>query len=209
MIWDPYEAAAEASTGARILTDGTGLVDNHQFYFSSKTFLADNGKAVDAVLDALNEADDWSKNHIDEVATQLSPSVGLPAPVLADLAEARGLSASPGHRRGDRQPAAHRRHLRRARPAAESDHRVRSSAQIRIMTMSSPKPSKANILWFLPTHGDGRYLGTTEAAATVDLRLSDARSRRRPTSSAIIGVLLPTGRSLRGFLGRRLGRWRR
>ena len=83
VIWDPYEAAAEASTGARILTDGTGLVANHQFYFSSKTFLADNGKAVDAVLDALNEADDWTKNHIDEVAAQLSPSVGLPASVLA------------------------------------------------------------------------------------------------------------------------------
>jgi sulfonate transport system substrate-binding protein len=83
VIWDPYEAAAEASTGARILTDGTGLVANHQFYFSSKKFLAENGKAVDVVLDALNEADDWAKNHIDEVATQLSPSVGLPAPVLA------------------------------------------------------------------------------------------------------------------------------
>ena len=82
VIWDPYEAAAEASTGARILTDGTGLVANHQFYFSSKTFLADNGEAVDAVLDALNEADDWTKNHIDEVAVQLSPSVGLPASVL-------------------------------------------------------------------------------------------------------------------------------
>jgi sulfonate transport system substrate-binding protein len=83
VIWDPYEAAAEASTGARILTDGTGLVANHQFYFSSKTFLSDNGKAVDAVLAALNEADDWTKNHIDEVAAQLSPSVGLPASVLA------------------------------------------------------------------------------------------------------------------------------
>src|SRR5215475_10744085 len=62
VIWDPYEAAAEASTGARILTDGTGLVANHQFYFSSKKFLAENRKAVDAVLDALNEADDWTKN---------------------------------------------------------------------------------------------------------------------------------------------------
>jgi len=26
--------------------------------------------------------------------------------------------------------------------------------------MSSQSPSAANILWFLPTHGDGRYLGT-------------------------------------------------
>jgi sulfonate transport system substrate-binding protein len=83
VIWDPYEAAAEAATGARILTDGTNLVSNYQFYFTSKKFLADNGKAVDIVLDALNETDDWVKNHIDETANLLSPSVGLPAPVLA------------------------------------------------------------------------------------------------------------------------------
>jgi sulfonate transport system substrate-binding protein len=83
VIWDPYEAAAEASTGARILTDGTGIVANHQFYFSSRKFLADNAGAVDVVLEALNEADDWTKNNIQAVAEQLSPSVGLPASVLA------------------------------------------------------------------------------------------------------------------------------
>ena len=83
VIWDPYEAAAEASTGARILADGTGLVANHQFYFSSKKFLADNAKAVDVVLDALNEVDDWTKHNIEAVAEQLSPSIGLPASVLA------------------------------------------------------------------------------------------------------------------------------
>lgn len=83
VIWDPYEAAAEALTGARILADGTGLVPNYQFYIASKKFLAENGKVVDVVLAALNEADDWTKNHIDDVAKQLSPSVGLPAAVLA------------------------------------------------------------------------------------------------------------------------------
>jgi sulfonate transport system substrate-binding protein len=83
VIWDPYEAAAEASTGARILADGTGLVSNYQFYFTSKSFLTHDAKAVDVVLAALNEADDWTKNNIDAVAEQLSPSVGLPAAVLA------------------------------------------------------------------------------------------------------------------------------
>jgi sulfonate transport system substrate-binding protein len=83
VIWDPYEAAAEASTGARVLANGTGLVANHQFYFSSKKFLRDDARAVDVVLEALNEADDWTKNNIEAVAEQLSPSVGLPASVLA------------------------------------------------------------------------------------------------------------------------------
>jgi sulfonate transport system substrate-binding protein len=83
VIWDPYEAAAEASTGARILADGTGLVANYQFYFSSKSFLADDSTAVDVELGALYETDAWTKHNIQAVAEQLSPSVGLPASVLA------------------------------------------------------------------------------------------------------------------------------
>ena len=82
VIWDPYEAAAEASTGARILADGTGLVTNYQFYFSSKKFLAENAPAADVVLEALNETDEWAKSNIHSVAEQLSPSIGLPASVL-------------------------------------------------------------------------------------------------------------------------------
>src|SRR6201999_1711431 len=79
VIWDPYEAADEASTGARVLADGTDVVANYQFYFTSKDFLSHDAKAVDVVLEALNEADDWTRNNIEAVAAQLRPSVGLPA----------------------------------------------------------------------------------------------------------------------------------
>src|ERR1700732_3117738 len=82
-ILDPDAAAAEASVGARGLAVGGGLVANHQCYFSSRKFLEGDAKAVDVVLEALNEADDWTRNNIEAVAEQLSPSVGLPASVLA------------------------------------------------------------------------------------------------------------------------------
>jgi alkanesulfonate monooxygenase len=51
-----------------------------------------------------------------------------------------------------------------------------------------------DILWFLPTHGDGRYLGTAEGARSVDL----AYLRQIAQASDALGfhgVLLPTGRS--------------
>ena len=95
VIWDPYEAVAEASTGARILSDGTGLVANYQFYFSSKKFLDENAGAVNVVLDALNETDDWVKNHIDEAAANLSPAIGLPASVLAASLKREGYGIRP------------------------------------------------------------------------------------------------------------------
>lgn len=51
-----------------------------------------------------------------------------------------------------------------------------------------------NIFWFLPTHGDGHYLGTAEGARTVDhsylQQVAQAAERL-----GFGGVLIPTGRS--------------
>jgi sulfonate transport system substrate-binding protein len=81
-IWDPFQAAAEAATDAKTLTDATDIVDNHQFYLSAQKFLESDPKVVDAILAGLSEVDDWAKSDIHAVAEQLSPSVGLPVPVL-------------------------------------------------------------------------------------------------------------------------------
>src|SRR3981189_3593402 len=82
VIWDPYLAAAEAATSARTLSDGSGIVSNYQFYFSSKKFLENDPKIVDLVLAQLSEVDDWAKSDIHAVAEQLAPAVGLPVAVV-------------------------------------------------------------------------------------------------------------------------------
>jgi sulfonate transport system substrate-binding protein len=82
VIWDPFLAAAEAATGARTLADGTGIVSNYQFYFSSKKFLESDAKAVDLVLAQLSEVDEWAKGDIHAVAEQLAPAIGLSVPVV-------------------------------------------------------------------------------------------------------------------------------
>src|ERR1700686_2331285 len=82
VIWDPFQAAAEAANGARTLTDGTGIVSNYQFYFSSKKFLESNSRIVDLVLAQLSELDDWAKGDIHAVAEQLAPTIGLPVGVV-------------------------------------------------------------------------------------------------------------------------------
>ena len=81
-IWDPFQAAAEATTEAKTLSDGTETVPNYQFYLSSQKFLESDSKALDAILAELREVDEWAKTDIHAVAEQLSPSVGLPVPVL-------------------------------------------------------------------------------------------------------------------------------
>ncbi len=82
VIWDPFQAAAEKAIDARMLADGTGVVDNHQFYLSSQRFLEAEPKVLDIVLEQLGEVDAWAKSDIGAVAQQLAPSVGLPVPVI-------------------------------------------------------------------------------------------------------------------------------
>ena len=53
---------------------------------------------------------------------------------------------------------------------------------------------KTDILWFLPTHGDGRYLGTTTGARQVDLPYL-RQIAQAADDLGYFGVLLPTGRS--------------
>src|SRR5665811_1564676 len=60
--------------------------------------------------------------------------------------------------------------------------------------MSITPAKDTNILWFLPTHGDGRYLGPSIGGRIVDhaylAEIAQAADRL-----GYYGVLIPTGRS--------------
>ena len=60
--------------------------------------------------------------------------------------------------------------------------------------MSTDQSSKANILWFLPTHGDGRCLGTTTGGREVNFNYL-RQIAQAADQLGYFGVLLPTGRS--------------
>jgi alkanesulfonate monooxygenase len=62
------------------------------------------------------------------------------------------------------------------------------------MMMHPPFSAKANILWFLPTHGDGRYLGTTSGGREVNFNYL-RQIAQAADQLGYFGVLLPTGRS--------------
>jgi len=63
--------------------------------------------------------------------------------------------------------------------------------------MTSPSPiaaREANVFWFIPTHGDGRYLGTTVGARAIGFDYLK-QIAQAADSLGYYGVLLPTGRS--------------
>ncbi|MFK3924386.1 FMNH2-dependent alkanesulfonate monooxygenase [Serratia liquefaciens] len=60
--------------------------------------------------------------------------------------------------------------------------------------MSERQAQNINVFWFLPTHGDGRYLGTTEGGRAVDLPYLQ-QVALAADNLGYYGVLIPTGKS--------------
>ncbi|CAM3462204.1 alkanesulfonate monooxygenase, FMNH(2)-dependent [Rouxiella silvae] len=60
--------------------------------------------------------------------------------------------------------------------------------------MSHAAQDNINVFWFLPTHGDGRYLGTTEGGRPVDLPYLQ-QVALAADNLGYYGVLIPTGKS--------------
>ncbi|BAT61909.1 putative aliphatic sulfonates-binding protein precursor [Variibacter gotjawalensis] len=82
VIWDPFQAAAEVATQARTLADGTGLAPNHQFYLAHQKFADTNPQVIDTIVSAIGEIDQWASGNERAVAEELSPGIGIPAPIL-------------------------------------------------------------------------------------------------------------------------------
>ena len=60
--------------------------------------------------------------------------------------------------------------------------------------MADSANDKINVFWFLPTHGDGRYLGTTQGGRPVDLPYLQ-QVALAADNLGFYGVLIPTGKS--------------
>jgi len=89
VIWEPFLAAAQRQTGARILADGNGVVSNHQFFLASRPYASKSAEVVAIVLEELTAVDEWAKTNLKEAAAALQPQIGLDQATL-ELALSRG-----------------------------------------------------------------------------------------------------------------------
>ena len=94
-IWDPYFAAAEVQLGARILRDGHGLVDNHEFYLATRRFATAHPDLVATVIASLAATDRRIKADPAAAAAAIAPSVGLPASIVEVALRRMGNGAMP------------------------------------------------------------------------------------------------------------------
>ncbi|HSE10935.1 MAG TPA: ABC transporter substrate-binding protein [Nocardioidaceae bacterium] len=84
-IWDPYTAQAELEEDARVLVDGSGLVNGMTFQAADPDALADKATAaaIEDYVTRLAAAKVWSNTHRDEWAKVWSDETGLAVDVTS------------------------------------------------------------------------------------------------------------------------------
>jgi sulfonate transport system substrate-binding protein len=82
VIWDPFLAEAERATNARILADGTGLVNNREFFLASSQFAKEHSDVLDVIFKEVQKTEKWVEGNPKEAAEFLSPQIGMDVETL-------------------------------------------------------------------------------------------------------------------------------
>ena len=77
IIWDPFLAAAQKTLDARLLVDAKGVVNNRQYYFSSRDFATKNTDVLKIAIAEINTIDTWIGANKSAAAAELSTVLGL------------------------------------------------------------------------------------------------------------------------------------
>ena len=96
-IWDPYTAQAQVQEKARILVDGSGLVNGMTFQAANPDSLDDKATAA-AIKDYLGRvarAQVWSNTHRDQWAKVWAKETGLPYAVTRKAVDRRTAQPTP------------------------------------------------------------------------------------------------------------------
>lgn len=82
VIWDPFLAAAEKQIGARILVDGTGVVNNYAYYLAERRYVDKHPEVIKALFEDVVERGLWLKNNLKQSAAIIAPLQGLDADIV-------------------------------------------------------------------------------------------------------------------------------
>jgi sulfonate transport system substrate-binding protein len=95
VIWDPYFAAAQTATKAKVLADGKDTVSNYEFYLANRSYAEKNDEVIQTLLEQLKNIDAWGKDHIKELSEILSPQLGIDVPSLEKASGRRTYGIQP------------------------------------------------------------------------------------------------------------------
>jgi sulfonate transport system substrate-binding protein len=82
VIWDPFLAAVQRQSSARILVDGSGLSSYRRFYLASTSYAKRRPDVLTTAFNELRAAGDWFKKNPKAAADWNAPVIGLDAAIV-------------------------------------------------------------------------------------------------------------------------------
>ncbi|MEK8031153.1 sulfonate ABC transporter substrate-binding protein [Ideonella sp. DXS29W] len=82
VIWDPFLAAVEKQTGARILADGRGVVNNYAYYLAERGYAERHPQVIRALFEDTLDRGRWLKGNLKQAAALIAPLQGLDVSVV-------------------------------------------------------------------------------------------------------------------------------
>jgi sulfonate transport system substrate-binding protein len=79
VIWDPFLAAVQRQSGARVLQDGAKLASYRRFYLAAAPYALRRADVLGHVYAELQQAGEWVKKNPAEAAAWHAPLIGLDA----------------------------------------------------------------------------------------------------------------------------------
>jgi sulfonate transport system substrate-binding protein len=83
VIWDPFLAVVQSTAKARIVADGTGVVENRAYYFTSRSYVEKNDDVLRIALEEIGHIDAWIKANQDQASVEFSRLWGVPKDIVA------------------------------------------------------------------------------------------------------------------------------
>ncbi|MGM9483994.1 sulfonate ABC transporter substrate-binding protein [Roseateles sp. NT4] len=82
VIWDPFLAAVEKQSGARVLADGRGIVNNYAYYLAERGYAEKQPQVIRALFEDTQAQANYLKANTKAAATVIAPLQGLEPDVV-------------------------------------------------------------------------------------------------------------------------------
>ncbi|MFG6429398.1 sulfonate ABC transporter substrate-binding protein [Roseateles sp. LYH14W] len=82
VIWDPFLSAVEKQSGARLLQDGRGIVNNYAYYLAERGYAQSQPKVIQALFEDTQAQAAYLKGNIKAAAAVIAPLQGLSTEVV-------------------------------------------------------------------------------------------------------------------------------
>jgi sulfonate transport system substrate-binding protein len=96
-IWDPFTSQAQVDAGAKVITDGKGLVNGLAFTVAADEALEDKATkaAIDDYVARLAKAQVWAAQHKDEWSASWAKETGLSSKITDEAVQRRAYTPVP------------------------------------------------------------------------------------------------------------------